>query len=116
MPLGDSALHLAVRSKDSVSIATLLIKNGSDINAVDKFGLTPLEVAIDRGIPFKWWYQNLKLNKGLIEILSHLLGLFIISGNEVGVELLIKSGALIPTGAIINAAKKGSKLILFVEK
>lgn len=50
---GNTALHFAVEASDRESIARLLIANGANLDVVNKKRQTPLEVAIDKGIPFK---------------------------------------------------------------
>lgn len=67
MLLGDSALHLAVMASNRDSITRLLIENEADLNIINKNGLTPLELAIDKGNPFKY-DKSFFLNKGLIKM------------------------------------------------
>lgn len=53
VPSGASALHLTVQSSDQEDIAKLLIEHRADLNAVDKNGSTPLELAINKGNPIR---------------------------------------------------------------
>lgn len=47
--VGDSALHLAVRTNQAESLSSLLTVYEADPNVVNSIGLTPLELAIDKG-------------------------------------------------------------------
>lgn len=49
---GNSALHYVVESKDRESMARYMLAYGPNLNIINKNDLTPLGVAIDRGISF----------------------------------------------------------------
>lgn len=107
---GGSALTSAVQSSDrkSIAIAKLLIEHGADLNAVNKYHKTPLDLAINRGISnmIQFYKMHNDWNR-----CRYLLAYWNILGNELGVELLAKNGAEIPGGKIIDAAFNGKKHI-----
>lgn len=46
---------------DLEDVASMLIAKGADVNAKDKKGKTPLDVAIERGkFEYFQWYKNIK--------------------------------------------------------
>lgn len=46
--LGQTALHYAL-NLDSIDVPKFLISKGADLNAKDKKGITPLDVAVKKG-------------------------------------------------------------------
>lgn len=67
--VGDSALHLAVRTNQAESLSSLLTVYEADPNVVNSIGLTPLELAIDKGK----LHLNVKINEinQLITIINY---------------------------------------------
>lgn len=106
---GATALHLAIESKDREDLVTLLIEHGADLNIVNEFDWTPLEVAIDKSIPFGFMTSNFFWTKKLYwnKLRIFLLNLINKLENDVALELLIKNGAKIPEKALIIAASRG---------
>lgn len=100
-------MHLAIQSEYGESLLPLFLLHHVDLEIRNKNGLTPMGLAIDKGINV----FSIHLRSDSIKQWTHVnephLLVSSISGDERSVKLLMERGALIPEKAIIKAASKG---------